>query len=139
MSTIIHSRKQLQQGDTIIFAFPDQYFDVMVTKKNPEDLHVSFEVMVDDYEEGDPDSRFDLGGYIKWDGCVNFDRHHFYRDHYCSPEDFTLLALIMQCAYKGALELMPYKGNYLRDMEPFGLPEGWSIEEAKDEQAPTHG
>ena len=137
MSTIVHSRKQLQQGDTIIFAFPDQYFDVMVTKKSPEHLYVSFEVMVDDYEEGDPDSRFDLGGYIKWDGCVNFSQDHFFGVHYCGPEDFELLHIIMQCAYKGALELMPERGEFLD--HKLALPEGWSIEEAKDEQAPTHG
>jgi hypothetical protein len=48
-----------------------------------------------------------LTGYIKWDGCSEFE---FGRPHWCGPRSYLLHFRILETIYKRAQELMP-SGN----------------------------
>lgn len=71
-------------------------FEIFLLKWSVSDCSAQFEVLDEDGEDY-------LSGFIKWDGCSEFD---FERVHWCDPHGFRQHFRLLQHIYTKSFELM---------------------------------
>lgn len=93
--------------------FFDGLYYVLAERK---DYCVEFVIFESDYEVDKTNNDVFLSGYIKWDGCSNWDfENKNYPLHFCSRSEIKRLSNLFIMLYDWALELMPENEFYLKD------------------------
>lgn len=77
------------------------------------DHYIEFEVY--ECQHSQLDEIIFMKGYVRWDGCSNWDFEDRYPLHFCRPKDAEIFALLIKKLYEFAAKLMPDYADNMSD------------------------